>query len=199
MPKILIDEKAFDKQTICRHSIIEELGTPLKTGELDFDNEVEVITWIEKDYNLVQWGYDEIRYEYKNVFQYCTSWEINDINGGFEFTIYYQSSASDAFWARDSYVKLGDRLYFLCGGGIADTDFFQWRIGWFLMPIHESEDERLDSINEKLSPGYTISANYDLEKMLYRNSVPTWSKKLNCFVAKIKDYSHPVRMNPTLF
>ncbi len=199
MPEILINETAFDKQTICALSIIEELGTPLETGGLDLDCEADVIGWIEKNYNLFQWGYDEIRYKYEGVFRYNTEFEIHDIAGEFEFTIYYQNPSNDAFWARDSYVKVRDRLYFVNDGGIADTDFFQWRIGWLLLPIYESEDERLDSINEKLSPGYTHTANYDLEKMLYRDSKPTWSKRLNCFVGRVKTCPHPVRMIPTLF
>jgi hypothetical protein len=197
MPEIIEDQHSIYDAKISRQSVIDELGDPL---EIDADalTEEGLIQWINKNYNIEQQDYDEIRYEYVRAFDYSTEQEEHDIGGEISFTIYCQAGYSDAFWSRDSYVEVDSKLYFIDSGGIADTEFFQWRIGYWLRRFDHEEDSSLQDISEKLSAGYGNSPSYELEKLLKSEEV-VWSKKRNCFVGKLKKYSHPVEIYTSLY
>lgn len=202
MPTILRNDPTETLQggtfKICRQSLIEELGEPL---DVDFNTlelekgDAKLREWIDKDCNLNQWGYDEIRHNFVQAFSYHTAREENDIDGEIGFNLYCKKGFKDALWERDSYVLRGLKLYFIADGSLADTDFFQWRIGWRLTLIGDGERmapdgiafcDWIDKINEILSPGYSGSCLHLLERLYHKNSRPRWSEKRDCYVGRIK-------------
>jgi hypothetical protein len=213
MPKIILDQDDIYCAKIDRQSVIDELGDPIKVryGDIADDEDCrflsdvpkeKLLQWMNKDYNLNRWGYDEIRYEYVEAFSYSTEAEENDLAGEIHFTIYCQSGYNDAYWSRDSYVAIDDELYFIDSGGIADTDFFQWRIGYWLGRFDFLEDSELLEVSEKLSAGCSSSPSYELDKVLRprgSGSRPAWSKKRNCFVGRLKEFKYPVEIHPSLY
>lgn len=213
MPEIILDQDNIYGARIDRQSVIDELGDPIKVrwSEVADDKdcrflsevpEKKLLQWMNKDYNLNRWGYDEIRYEYIKAFSYSTAEEENDLAGEIDFVVYCQGGYTDAFWARDSYVAIDDELYFIDSGRIADTDFFQWRIGYWLRPFDGTEDPELNNITEKLSAGYSSCPSYELDKALRprgSGSTPAWSKKRNCFVGRLKEFRYPVEIYPSLY
>jgi hypothetical protein len=197
MPTIIRDEDnaKLSGFRICRNSLIEELGDPLKLNfELNDDNESKLIEWIEKDYNIERWGFEEVRHKFVKAYTYHTSQEEHSINGEIGFTIYCRQGFGDAFWSQDPYIVVDGELYFVADGALAETEFLSWDLGWYLKligePLRYTKEGRsfrktLDDINEKLSPGYSGSNLYLLERLFYKNTQPVWSEKLGCHVGKI--------------
>lgn len=200
MPEIIIDKENYEHQMIDRKSVIEELGNPVDIGDVSVYYDEELIDFINKNYNLEQWGYDEIRYKYVRAYEYSTEQENNDLTGEMSFTIYCQEGYGDAFWSRDCYVVVDGDLYFVNDGCLGDTEFFSWKLGWYVMSFNNVSDSYLfDDVNNRLSAGYSSDPTRELNKILFNGSVPVWSDKRKCFVGRVKDYDRPVELHPSVY
>jgi len=148
--------------------------------------------------------------EYKEAIRDNSYNSENDLDSFFVFTVYTPANASDWAWTRDSFVVVeigagGDPRYSaygpamifdLCDNCLGDTQFFEWKLGWWAEPINQDryDEKDLDPLNDRISSCYSSSPFYELEQLTY--SKPAWSDRLGCFLARFKDCSFPVRLMP---
>ena len=148
--------------------------------------------------------------EYKEAVRDNSYNSENDLDSFFVFTVYIPVDSTDWCWARDAFVVVeigagGDPRYCAYGPAmifdladtcLGDTQFFEWRLGWWAEPITDRYDEKeLDPLNDRIASCCSNEPFYQLEQLTY--SKPTWSDRLGCFLARFKDCAFPVRLMPT--
>lgn len=148
--------------------------------------------------------------EYKEAARDNSYNNETDLDGFFVFTVYTPTDSSDWVWSRDAFIVIevgsgGDPRYSAYGPAmvfdladtcLGDTQLFEWHLGWWAEPINHDryEEKELDPLNDRISAFYSSSAFYELEQLTYAK--PTWSDRFNCFIARFKDCSFPVRLMP---
>lgn len=151
-------------------------------------------------------------YEYEEACRENTCNHESDLDTFFVYSVYAPVGTSDWCWSDNCFVVVeigaggdpryssyvGARVYNLEGVHLAETGFFSWAHGWYARylggAIGFDPDPLLESINEKLSPGYSGCPTYELREMCY--SDPVWVEKHRGFVAKVKGASYPMVFTP---
>jgi hypothetical protein len=139
--------------------------------------------------------------EYKYAYEYSSDREETDLSGSLYFTIIAPITAGDCFWSRDTFVYCNGKLYSCDGDPVADTDFLEWRIGYWIRPLNpdrfigwESETNAISDANNYCSPGYSSSPLYELEKRL--QTEPVYCAKRGGWLARLVDWRSVVLIEP---
>lgn len=146
---------------------------------------------------------------------YCQAWrentynQDNDLDSFAVVTVYADTACPDWTWRRDCFVVVeigagGDpryssygaaRIYRLEDCCIGDTSFLEWTIGYWLQPISDDYDASvLDSINDRLSVGYSSYPYGELRETLYAE--PIYCESRQAFIARPKNVPFPVIVSP---
>lgn len=139
----------------------------------------------------------------------------NDLSTFYVYTVYAPSDRygrqPDWIWQRDCFVVVeigagGDPRYSAYGDAkvyrlddttLGDSGFFDTTLGWWAEPIDERYDRAtLDSMNDRISAGYSSHPYTELESLLY--SAPVWCERKQCYIGRFKDTYFPVRLMPSL-
>lgn len=147
--------------------------------------------------------------DYRQAWRENTYNQENDLDNFAVVTVYVDTECQDWCWRRDCFVAIeigsgGDprysaysqaRIYRLDDDCIGDTSFLDWRIGYWLQPISDQYDASvLDSINDRLSVGYSSYPYGDLRDALYAE--PIYCETRKAFIARPRDVAFPVIVSP---
>jgi len=140
----------------------------------------------------------------------------NDFSSNFVFSIFQPEDASDWCYSDDVFVVVethlgGDvrgnygplRVYRV--DNIAESGFLDWVVGWYASPINEDSPNyladcdcrELQAINDRICTGYSSHPTSEVREHLWQNTEPTWSDRLNCYVARFADVPFAVRLQPS--
>lgn len=118
----------------------------------------------------------------------------NDLCCEITVTWFYHATAADYFYA-PCYVVIDGSLYDLTSSSIADCGILETSIGWHVTDL---QDEPLpDSCRaDRLSADYSYNPTHGLELMLQGGSQPVYHWGFKCFVGRLEEFPHPVKLYP---
>ena len=146
--------------------------------------------------------------EYRQVWRDNTYNIENDLDS-FAVVTVYADDCPDWCWRRDVFIVVelgagGDprycsygpvKIYRLEDECLGDTNFLDWRLGYWAEPISGRYDAAmLDAVNDRLSAYYSSYPYGELESFL--DSEPIWSDKRESFLARLEGIPYPVRILP---
>jgi len=146
---------------------------------------------------------------YKQVHRDNTYNHESDLDCFYVWSVYADANCPDWCWRHDVFVVVemgagGDPRYSAYGAAqiyrlddscLGDTGFLDLVLGWWAAPIRETYDPtEIDSLNDRLSIGYSSNPYYEMESLLYAK--PIWSEKRQAFLVRFKDTPYPVTLVP---
>lgn len=105
--------------------------------------------------------------------------------------IFYRTNGyhtGDPFYVSDSFVVIDcHKVYAMQDNdNVAESGLFDTSVGFWLSPLRDSCDARLlDSLNDRLSSGYSSSPYSEFERHL--ESEPVWVDSRRCYICRVKD------------
>ena len=135
----------------------------------------------------------------------------NDFDSEFYFTIAAPCAASDYYYCHDVFVIINKHL----GGDVrgnygpfkvyrvdnlAESGFFYWKLGWHVSPVNQErvldqiDTNEIDYLNQQFSAGYSQCPTSEVRDQLLKGCEPTWSERLNCFVARFENLEFACRL-----
>jgi hypothetical protein len=77
-------------------------------------------------------------------------------------------------------------------------------VGWWAEPINPDsvdylaklEDPELQRANDEMGQGWSSHPTSHVRELLWPNTEPTWSERLGCYVARLRDVNFAVRLQP---
>ena len=164
---------------------------------------------------LLRWFARLTHNTYEHVHRDNTYNHDNDFSSNFVFSVFAPVDCSDWLWAQDVFVVVETHL----GGDVrgnygpaavfrvdclAESGFLDWVCGWFASPINpasinylaDAEHPELQAANDRLCIGYSSHPTSELSQLLWQESEPVWSERLNCYVARLADVPFAVRIEP---
>lgn len=135
----------------------------------------------------------------------------HDFDSEFYFTIAAPCAASDYAHCHDVFVIINKHL----GGDVrgnygpfavyrvdnlAETGFFDWKLGWYVSPVNQEraldqiDTKEIDYLNQQFSAGYSSCPTSQVRDQLLNGVEPTWSERLNCFVARFENLEFVCRL-----
>jgi len=164
---------------------------------------------------LLRWFARLTHNNYEHVHRDNTYNHDNDFSSNFVFSVFAPVDSSDWLWAQDVFVVVeihqggdvrsnyGPAAVFRVDC-LAETGFLDWVCGWFASPINpasinylaDAEHPELQAANDRLGIGYSSHPTSELRQLLWQESEPVWSERLNCYVARLADVPFAVRVEP---
>jgi len=136
----------------------------------------------------------------------------NDFDSEFVFTIAAPCASGDYIYCHDVFVIVEKHL----GGDVrgnygpfavyrvdnlGDTGFFDWTLGWYVSPVNQEraldqiDTKEIDYLNQQFSAGYSSLPTSQVRGQLLNGVEPTWSERLNCFVARFENLEFVCRLD----
>lgn len=202
------DPRFWDCPTLDTEAHLENsLGKPLTLPD-----SIDPGIWAtEQEDALCRWFARLTHRQYVQAARDNTCNSENDFSSNFVFSIFQPEDASDWCYSDDVFVVVethlgGDvrgnygplRVYRL--DDIAESGFLDWVVGWYASPINTdsvSDCRELETINDRIRVGYSSHPTSEVRDLLWHNTEPTWSEKLNCYVARFADVPFAVRLEPS--
>jgi hypothetical protein len=194
MPEEIIPSEHYDQLLVDRNAHIASalsskvLELPEYLSEMICDQEPgwadAVAEWLSIN--------DDERTEYHSHRVIVGSGE-SDLSGEIDLT-WFTDGKGDKFW-RPFYAVVDGEIYDCRDATIGDCSILDETIGWYVTGLDGEQlpdDLRLD----ELAAGYSSNPTGQLEKMLKPGSTPVWHWGLNCFVARLQCWPHPVQLFP---
>jgi hypothetical protein len=119
------------------------------------------------------------------TFRYVEAHEIDfgDLDGEFNFTIFYPKGEPDSVWA-NCYIALDNRLYDLTDSSVADCGILNTTINW-----------RITGLNgEQLPENLSFPTGDTIRRPITFIGRPVWHHGLSCFVGRLRACSFPVKI-----
>ena len=213
-PAVSADPKYWDCPTLdTEQHLAESLGKPL-----ELPDSIDPGVWAtEQEDALCRWFARLGHQQYEQVARDNSYNQENDLSSNYVYSIFAPVDCSrDWLWSDDIFVVVETHL----GGDVrgnygplavyrvdslGESGFFDLVCGWFASPINKDsigylrdcEHPELQTVNDRLSIGYSGHPTSEVRNLLWQGTEPTWSEQLGCFVARLADVPFAVRIEPT--
>ena len=210
---VTVDQRYLECSAINTEAHLRaSLGDPLELPE-----HIDSGAWVsDEEERLCRWFARMTHQQYRHILRDNTYNSENDLSSNFVFSVFAPEDCSDWIWANDVFIVVETHL----GGdvrgnygafqvfrvdSVGDSGFLDWTLGWHASPINSDavdflakcEDQTLQRANDELSNGWSSHpTSHLLQDVIMPNTEPTWSDRLNCWVARLKDVDFAVRLEP---
>jgi len=206
------DPRFWDCPTLDTAQHLEQsLGQPLQLPE-----HIETNGWAtEQDEALCRWFARLTHQQYEHVTRDNTYNSENDFSENFVFSVFAPVDRSEWYYCSDVFIVVETHL----GGdvrgnygpfqvfrvdNVAETGFLDWVVGWWAEPINPAatdhqaklEDQELQRANDEMGVGWSGHPTSHVRELLWPNTEPTWSERLGCYVARLRDVDFAVKLQP---
>lgn len=206
---VSVDPKFWDCPSLSSDEHISQaLGEPIELPE-----SIDCGSWVRDCEDELLAHFKELTGEFYS-FQTCdnTYNSENDFDSNFLFTIAAPCAAGSCFYCHDVFVIVEKHL----GGDVrgnygpfavyrvdnlGETGFFNWRVGWYVSPVNQArvldqiDTKEIDDLNQQFSVEYSSSPTSQVRNHLLNGCEPTWSERLNCFVARFDNLEFVCRLD----
>jgi hypothetical protein len=181
------------------YHIAESLGLPIKLPPTLQDNLSADWAASEQNHADLLALFELITGEpYKECHRDNTYNNETDLSSFAVFTVYAPERCADWCYSGDTFIVVevgagGDPRYSSYSAAqvyrvdsIADSGFLDWTLGYWLQPISDAYDSSLlDSINDRLSSGYSSYPYGELQDAVYAD--PVYCERRGAYVCRVKD------------